>query len=347
MNTRSPLPGKLTTVCLCGAACLAAHAQVDDDLELAPTKNRLMVGARFGFSINARISNNSTAPLARPYYDDGYVAKDSSGNAGGKTWNWGYDNASQIVGGNFEFHSATSPRDNTTDEFSDSPHPGVELGYARELGRLKVGRNTALRWGAAAWFGTSDVNLNFRNNVSGTVTRNLDRYAIGAILPPGAPYYGSYDGPGPMIGGTPVSSGTDTLPLTSHFDAKIDGLVYGGRLGPYAELPLGKRFTLQGSAGLAIMATDFELSYTESFTINGGAATTPPPTRRASESSGEIMVGFYGNLAVAYQFSEALSFYVGGQYQHLGETSASAGTKTATIDLGNTMEVIAGIKFEF
>src|SRR5258708_4314181 len=72
--------------------------------------NRLTLSARFGFNIPVRFNGLASLPaptLARRTprgdaynYDDGYVLTDISGNLGGQTWYWGYDNSARQISGN-------------------------------------------------------------------------------------------------------------------------------------------------------------------------------------------------------------------------------------------------------
>ncbi|TAK94613.1 MAG: hypothetical protein EPO07_16465, partial [Verrucomicrobia bacterium] len=66
--------------------------------------NRLSASARLGFNMSARFRGTtvglplSGTPRVAPHgenynYDDGYVLTDTSGNYGGQTWYWGYDNS--------------------------------------------------------------------------------------------------------------------------------------------------------------------------------------------------------------------------------------------------------------
>jgi hypothetical protein len=53
-------------------------------------------------------------------YDDGYVYVDVTGNAGGATWNWGYQSASQVPGnGMIVFHKC-SMNNNAVVQLTDS-----------------------------------------------------------------------------------------------------------------------------------------------------------------------------------------------------------------------------------
>jgi hypothetical protein len=69
--------------------------------------NRLSLSGRVGFGISARFKGiavlpvptlNRATPAGDAYnYDDGYVLQDVSGNFGGQTWYWGYDNSANQV----------------------------------------------------------------------------------------------------------------------------------------------------------------------------------------------------------------------------------------------------------
>ena len=84
-------------------------------------------------------------------YDDGYVYVDITGDAGGYTWNWGYQSSSQIHANFLVF--------------------------------------------------TSETNLD-----ANTIQVITDTYYLGGIIPPPAPYSGSFNGPGPLLPDTPSRS---------------------------------------------------------------------------------------------------------------------------------------------
>src|SRR5205085_6169665 len=119
--------------------CAVASLQAQEEVT-----NRLTLSARFGFNIAARFKGVSTIPapiVARttskgdPYnYDDGYVLTDISGNFGGQTWYWGYDDSSRQISGNSILlsHNALAQGAGSVTT-KDDPGYGAELVYRRLL----------------------------------------------------------------------------------------------------------------------------------------------------------------------------------------------------------------------
>jgi hypothetical protein len=333
---------------LLGAATLA-HAQADlDDLSLS--KNRVRISARFGFDVSGEIKNLPPAGGTVGSYDDGYVHPDISGGAGGKTWNWGYANASQVnvnpTGTTIAFNRVEgSPRDGTTDSLSQTPTPGFEILYGRELARLRLSERHSAVIGAEVGFGTMDYNLSGGSSMNGSVTQTTDIYNFNGITPPLAPYSGTYNGPGPLLNQSPTSSSSTQLAASSAISERVRSLVYGFKLGPYAEVPLYKRLSLELGAGVAAVIADTELSYTE--TVRDPAGVNPVLLRSRTLNHSDNLFGFYGTGSLAYEVGNDIRIFVGGQYQHLGNATVSDGSKEATLKLGGTIEAVVGVSIGF
>src|SRR5262245_56485216 len=122
-----------------------ALAQASDAPEDRFAENRFNLSYRAGFNIKADFKNLGRAGVAGGpsatglSYEDGFVRPNSTPNDLGLSWNWGYQNSSQVVGDNIVMTS--SQRGNLAKDQDDSPVNGVELGYNRRLGW----------WGKAAW----------------------------------------------------------------------------------------------------------------------------------------------------------------------------------------------------
>src|SRR5438132_864316 len=151
MKTTNPIRSVLVAVVLLAPATVRAEEFVT---------NRLTFSARFGFNISAKFKGATTLPLPTNTrttprgdlynYDDGYALADRSGNLGGQTWYWGYDNsASQISGDNILLSRTTPNREFSSPSLQSDPSLGCELVYNRLL-RVKanfhLGLETAVNY---------------------------------------------------------------------------------------------------------------------------------------------------------------------------------------------------------
>jgi hypothetical protein len=309
--------------------------------------NRFNVGARFFFNISAEVNNLPVAANAGPTYDDGFVATDVSGNAGGQTWNWGYSADNQLVGGNLELHSMTSPRDGLASTVSDDPEWGFDISYGRVLGRFDMGSRKAA-WGLEAGFSSTDIEIRGNDTVSGNVARQSYQFALNpAVLYPQAPYAGTFNGPGTLVGAVPgVPAPTQVLAASSQH-TQIDGLFYGLRVGPFLEIPIMNRLALTVAGGGAVVHAEADVTVNESIDLPAGSIGLPLPARTFKESNDEFLFGVYGEARLSFDVTEFTSIYIGGQYQFLDDFGIAAGSKLVTMKLSESYAAIAGLSFKF
>jgi hypothetical protein len=305
-------------------------------------------GADFRLGLNMKVSfSNIGATTALPVppavggvdhnYGDGFVRVDSSGDQGGLTWNWGYQNASQVPGNDTLLLHASSAVGATSFE-NDDPRLGFEANYARDLAHFDWGR-----WGIKFAFGYTDIDVSDSQPLNATVSLVTDAYPLGGITPPLAPYTGSFNGPGPTIGDTPTRT-TTTVPggalITGN--RQMDAALYDFRLGPYLEGPLFDQITWQVGGGLAAGFAESTFSFSETTTTVAGAVVASGSDHRL-----ESLVGFYAELGLAYQVMPEASFFAGGQFQYLGEFSQNAAGRTAQLDLRESAFFVVGVQWHF
>jgi hypothetical protein len=311
--------------------------------------NRLGLSFRLGFNIDARFKNlggfASTANTGPPAgggadrtYDDGFVRVDSSGNANGFTWNWGYQDAAQVQGDTIAMHAGSSPADGVSKQDGD-PQPGFELSYERRLGWW--GRAS---WGFEAAFGFTDVEVRDNRALSGNATLLTDAYSLGGVVPPPAPYSGSFNGPGALIGDLP----TRTLLVTAggaqiSGQRKLDAELYTLRLGPCLEIPMTSRFTARVGAGVAFGFVDSEFSFAETVTLAGG----PSVSRSGASQKNDSLLGAYAGAQFSYRVFRSASVFTGAQFQYLEDFKQQAGGKEAKLDLGASVFLSGGLNFQF
>ncbi len=304
------------------------------------------LGPQFGLNINARFNNagNLNSASAGPAtgggvnrnYADGYVHVDSSGNAGGQTWNWGYQNASQVQGGTLTMHSASITGNNTSSQNTD-PNPGFDLAFGHHFGAMLGGK-----WGLQGAFDFTTISVNDSQPVSGTATFISDAYSLGAVIPPLAPYSGSYNGPGPLLGDTPTRTTASTTMLVTG-QRTLQAQVAAFRAGPYYEFPMGKRWSGRLGGGLVLAVADTQYTFNETVAFGNGFV-----FKNAGSGSGaEFQAGGYLEGKLLYAITPDTSLFAGAQYENLGTFSRNAGNEQAQLDMGSAVYVLFGVQFGF
>lgn len=334
-----------------------------------PSPNRFGLSYRMGFNAKLNFNNvggyapisSRTTPSGDPYnYDNGYVYNDTRGPAFGQTWYWGYDAAP----GQYTLGSATlnmqrssSPANLSSKDQADDPQPGFDVTYNRELHH-----GEHVNWGLESAFGYTDLSVRDSHLVQGDVMVARDAYAVpidpgtgyGVSYFPnhggnGAPYqHGvdfSQDGNNPAIGNMPTAlpgqiiSGGAVVTGSREFEANL----YGFRLGPYVELPLGKRVALNFSGGLALAYVESDFSFNETVSIAGVGS----QTRSGSGSHSGWMAGGYGAVNCSITFAESWAAFAGAQFMDVGQYRHSVSGKEAVLDLRQTIFATFGISHSF
>jgi YD repeat-containing protein len=327
----------------------------DEAFSRRPVKslNRFSFNARFGLNISAKFRNMSGISLTAPpsltpdgsryNYDDGYVLTDISGNAGGETWNWGYDQSGQVSGNTISMHRSTVSADapSATGVGEGDPQSGFEFTYDRELGS-----RGKLDYGLEAAVNYMNLSMKDTSTFSGDVSRLTDTYPFTpGTTPPPAPYQGSFNGPGFVLGSTPVSSTTTLIPggATIMDQRNYSADIWGFRLGPYAEYPFSQNLDLWFSGGLAVALANSSASWTETASIAGGGT--------ISGSGGGhdlgLLWGAYLSAELSWQLSEHWSIDGGAQYQYLGNYEHNFGGQAIQLDLSRSMFITAGLSYSF
>ena len=341
---------RIVLLTLAAAAPLTLHGQ---DAAEKENLNRFSFGPRFAFNLKADFHNSAPNLPANPganigpatggvdhTYDDGYVKVDSSGNAGGLTWNWGYQNSSQVVGDTMEFHSAQSSSSSLRnhDNVTDDPQYGLELTYQRVIGHL-FGESG--HWGIEAGFGYTDIDL--QDNRSGTAltTVTTDAYQLNGVLPPGAGYNGTFAGPGALLGDTPTRSTASFLtPQTSK--QRLTGQLFTIRVGPFAEWNFTPKLSLAGSVGLTLAPAAIDYDFSETTQTSGGLVMTSGHSSKTG-----LLYGAYVGGTLRYDFTKHWGAYVGAQFQSLSALEQSSGTHTARLEPGATIYGTIGAVWNF
>jgi hypothetical protein len=327
--------------------------------------NRVSFSGKFSFLIDADFTSATPTPsigavgasggtvpstAVDRFYDDGFVRIDISGNAGGMTWFWGYNDASQVAGvgtpgATLTFHSAPSPTDQFKRSSRDEVLPGFELSYGRVLKEWELRPGRFASFGLMGSFGYTDLRLRDSGVAAGTVLLTTDTYAIGAgVVPPAPPYTGTFAGPGPVIPDNP-NGGRVTAPAaaTATVLNQVEGRMYAVTLGPFFEVPFHERLLAKFSGGVALAMADRTYSFSETVAVVGAPATS----RAGRVSSADLLAGASFQMGIGWLITERWSLDLAGQYQYLGTTRQSVLGKTAELNLQSAVSVLAGVSYRF
>ena len=340
---------------------VSAPRPIEDSWKIsAYATNRFTLSARFGLNLSGKFKGVGSAfssgtplsagrhtPQGDAYnYDNGYVLTDISGNAGGQSWYWGYDNASQVNSGanTIAFNHTVAIGLPSQNSGNDSTSVGAELTYDRELGVRENWHH--LRYGVETAFNYAPIEFNSGGVFSAILSQRTDTYSYtSGTTPPPAPYQGSFGGPGFVINVPPISSTTTLIPgatflAQQHFEANL----WGFRLGPYIEYPLSKKLDVFFTGGLAVGLIDGNASWKETLILPGGAGSL---TANGGGSDISLLYGYYLGLNAAYQLTERWNVEAGVQFQDLGTYDHSFGGRQLALDLSNSIFIQAGVGFSF
>jgi hypothetical protein len=300
------------------------------------------IGAMVGLNIRANFNakNPVTFSGKNGTYDDGYVRKDNTGNAGHLTSNWGYDNSSQVVGSTIQMHSAKSFSPDltggTSSESGDSAFAGFDMAYGGNLwdwGRARIG------WDLG--FGLLPINIKDNLSLNGTLNQNVYSFDIPSstthLPPPG--YRGGPNG-GPWLGSDPNPQPGSTIPgATLAGTRTLDVMLYTVRLGPSVYWDLTKDFGLSVGVGPAVGIVSGSLQYNE--TIDAAKYT-------GQVDATDLVYGGYANAMLLYHVpKENGDLYLGAQFMSLGNATISGGGRQGQLNLGGQIYITAGINWPF
>jgi len=353
MNTKQMNP-KVLAVALLSMVTLAGRAQPVYLFARTPefVTNRISFSDRWGVGISARFksiktpilqSQRTTPDGAKYNYDDGYVLTDVSKGAGGKTWNWGYDDSSAQVSGNNVLLSRDTARVPGSD-IDENPNYGGEIVFTRMIERIG---HFNLGFEFAANYTSLSFNDSSPHDASLAHTTDAYPFTPGTTPPtatPGSPYQGTFQGPGFVVGDTPVSSTSTPIPggATTTGQRQFDANVWGFRIGPCVELPVNEKLTVSLSGGVAGGIIDAKVSWNEHV-----ASGTSFANLRGSGQDLDMLWGYYIAANVALELDERWSIVGSAQYQSLNNYSHSFGGRRVEGDFNSAWFFTLGVGLKF
>jgi len=302
-----------------------------------------IVGMNIGASFNEKgLFNISGNRSAMGIYDDGYVREDQTGNSGGYTGYWGYDNASQYnsTANTLTFHSATSYSTSGSGNAEGGPFPGLDVAYGDNLWYWKHAR---VGWELG--FGLLPINISDNSSLSATVNQSVYTYDVGnpkGVPFPSAPYQGVPSGGGHVIPGSPASTSSQTLHGTVTGTRSLNLMLYTLRLGPSFYWDLGDYAGISLGAGPAVGIVSGDYNYDEVVTTGG-----VPARNTGGFEATDLTYGGYVNGTLMVHVVDSGDIYVGAQYMPMDDATFSGGGREGRLNLGGQLYLSIGINWPF
>lgn len=322
----------------------ALHAAERNRFFFGPTLG-LNISAEFGGQVPAVVSGNP-GPIGAGevdrYYHDGYVRIDSSGNVGGYSWYWGYDNQSQLlsaVNPELAFVSQ-STASLSADLDTQRSLAGIDLNYQRDLFSSR-----AIRAGVHGGFRYLPFSFDAERHAASELATTRDRYALHESVVPLAPYQGGFEGPGLLIPSTPFSRTEQMVPATVTHYRELEGDVFTIKLGPFIAWMPTEKFEVCLAGGLLIAPTHYTFAYRDSHAPSARNFYTMETAGRLDKS--DVLLGGSVELTLAFTLTPTISVAATGQYQFMDDLRADLDGRTGKISLGDSVFISLGVGFRF
>jgi len=359
------LPKAATIVLWCLAGCLAGMALpalAQPEINGNPDSSAFIripsdtddwtrhfrIGALVGMNISANFSMNGSAvgisgnDPSHGIYDDGYVRTDQTGNAGGYTGYWGYNNSSQYnsTAQTLAMHATTSFSASGSANESGSVFPGFDMAYGDNLWYWKHAR---VGWELG--FGLLPINISENTSMPAMVTQNTYTFNTGGIVIPTAPYQGGPSGQGEPIISTSYSSTNSQTGGNVAGTQTLDVTLYTLRLGPTFYWDLGDHVGMSLGAGPAIGIVSGQYKYDEIITAGGVNA-----HNSGSFGATDLTYGGYVNATLMYHVQDngkIADIYVSAQYMPMSDATFNGAGREGQLNLSGQLYFSVGVSWPF
>jgi len=303
------------------------------------------LGALVGMNIKANFNMNGTFGIsgnnpAQGIFDDGYVRRDNTGDPGGRTYYWGYDNPSQLNGTILSMQANTSFSAESNAKENGEPFPGFDMAYGDNLWYWKHAR---VGWELG--FDLLPIHIADNETMIASVKQTTYNFDVsnpyGAPVPgadSGTPYQGGPNGPGYQIPDQPMSySSTTNLEIATGAHT-LDVTLYALRFGPSFYWDLTDHFGMSLGAGPAVGIVSGQYKYNE---IIGNAHNT------GQISGTEIVYGGYVNATVSYHVQDNADIFIGAQFTPMSDATIGGGGREGRLNLGGQLYFTIGVNWPF
>lgn len=317
-----------------------------------------IVGLRTEFSGFGNFQNPFPVPAPAPgtnyFYTDGFVQVDSSGNAGGLTTFFAYNNAAQYdpaaFGGQGAINYSTLGGslsgagsvvdDNVAAAAGFEMHGYLDMGSVTFLPAMAAGRSAT--WGMRT--GLQYARVNNTNNAGqvGSVGTITDSFNLNGVIPPAAPYTGTFFGPGPLLGDTPTrTTGTAVAAISGY--RQLDVNLFVSSFGSYVALPVARQLDvmLEGGGVLALASGSYK--YESTVTVPGVGT----QVSGGNKSSTKLLPGVYAGVGLAWHLTDQFSLQGAVRYQFMKQFNLMANGSNANLSFDSALVLSLSATYRF
>ena len=326
------------------------------------------------------IPNISRTYIDGTVYPDGRTVPVSTGIGGsingpiasdGRTSTWSYDTATQLLpDGDIAFHTYSAEIvDTGVQQANGSANAGVELILDRDMGKL--GKHAT--WSMTMGFSIADIHSSVYASVATQELTLADTYDLFGQVPPSAPFSSPNSitqtvfGQGStvtgsngtstatqtatqtiLLGNQPIGRDTTVTAIDTTNRYFTEGAYYTFRVGPTIVIPITGKFSLNASAGPALIYSGETMNVLEDLYITTGEEYF----QLYQHENTHILPGYYVDVNLEYQFTDTAGFYVGGLWQGAGsftqEVASGVGTEySSRVDFGSQEGLKGGMTVRF
>jgi len=302
-------------------------------------------------------------------------------NPDGKTNTWVYVSPAQLTPDGFmQFHLYSAQTlDNEFHSASRKGDLGWELTVSHDLGRL----SKHLSWSLFGGMSVNDIQAATQTSINAAVTTVTDTYNLYGQTPPPAPYTApssatqtvvdQNDNPvasntslsqsvtvdtTTLLSNSPISRTVDTsvndTTVINHF--KLHGSYVTFRGGPQLVYSFNDHLHLNISAGPALIYAGSQFLVDEVLLPETGGDIV----ETLSNTSSKLLLGYYADATLQYDFTERSGVYLGaffqsaGSYNQTADTSGASygsaigtGSYTTKVEFNDTEGIRTGVSFKF
>jgi hypothetical protein len=338
----------------------APSAKSPSNAWIASTQSRWRFGASYAPIVGLKADFNGLGSFNNAFtlqasgggidydYDNGFVHVDSTGNLGGQTWNWGYDDNSQYNpagDGSIDFSLSNSLANGQARE-----DRGLENGFEAyayyEMGATKmvVFKDCGAKWGFRGGLHYARVDMSNQDSLSSGIETVTDSFDLGGTIPPLGPFTGSFGGPGPLISDSPfvrssASGGQALVTGSRDLDVHLTTLNFGS----FLEVPVTPKLHLMFEAGVSAAIASGSYDFESSTTITGVGT----QQSSGSDSDTGILPGFYLGLSGIYQLHESWSIQAAGRFQCMDEFELESNGSGASLSFDSAFVLSLGVLYSY